>query len=592
MLRACGRPSLPRASRRDRAAFARAAVALSLIGNLGDRRGDRVRTSSIRPDGASLLRRLLTRRPRPPETRPAPRPAAKHQHNGIDAVVPGAHPQCVASTRSRTGTRSSRVRSRGATLGTTLALLVIPDAALAAPPPNDDFDDAVPVTALPFTAAQDVTGATRAEDDPSPHRSTCDPLLGSVWYAYTAAEAGWVAVNTAGSDYQTVVSVWQGSRGSLSIVTCRGSISFHEPARARFLAAAGETYYVAIAWGFSFPGANLALRMHAAPFPPNDDFDDATVVPRLPFVDELDATDATPAADDPLICGGPARIATVWYTFTPVTTTMLDATVGAARAVSAWTGTRGALNLVACSETPFGQRRPGIRFTANAGTTYYFMVDTYAGISPGLVVFTLPRKSSLTVRLPGKPVAYGTRVTVAAHLGAHATAANTVVSLYMGIRKKETLLKSGPVGPDGALRVSLRAVRNARFFARWEGGGGWLPAESKLARLQVKTIVRSTVAGYHGRAGAYFLYRPGSQVKQTCFVAPSHAGRKVVFVAQHQVAGRWTRFAMAGFKLSRTSSATAFLSAPANRYRVRCVMPGHWDHARGDSPWRYVAIGR
>ena len=497
----------------------------------------------------------------------------------------------ASRTRARSG-RDSRTRRRAAGLGITLALLAIPDTALAAPPPNDDFDDAAPVSALPFAATQDVTGATQAEDDPPTHRSTCEPLLGSVWYTYTAAEAGWVAVDTAGSDYQTVVTVWQGARGSLSLVTCRRSISIHEPARARFFAAAGEAYHVAIAWMFGPTGANLALRMHAAPFPPNDDFDNATVVPGLPFVDELDATDATPAADDPLWCGGPATNATVWYVFTPETTTVLDATVGTARVLSAWTGSRGALNLVACSETLFGERRPGIKFTANAGTTYYFMVDTYAGVSPGPVVFTLPRKSSLSVRLPRKPVAHGTRVSVAAHLGAHAMAANTVVSLYMGIRRKETLLKTGPVGPDGALRVSLKAVRNARFFARWEGGGGWLPAESKLARLQVKTIVRATVAGYYGRVGRYFLYRAGSEVKQTCLVAPDHAGRKVVFVAHHRVGGRWRRFALGAFKLSRTSSATAFFSAPANRYRVRCVMPGHWDHARGESAWRYVEIGR
>jgi hypothetical protein len=38
--------------------------------------------------------------------------------------------------------------------------------ALAAAPPNDDFDNATVVAALPFTDTEDVSEATRAPDDP------------------------------------------------------------------------------------------------------------------------------------------------------------------------------------------------------------------------------------------------------------------------------------------------------------------------------------------------------------------------------------------------------------------------------------------
>jgi len=46
--------------------------------------------------------------------------------------------------------------------------------------------------------------------------------------------------------------------------------------------------------------------------------------------------------------------------------------------LSAWTGTQGALNLVACNDD-FGGAQSKITFAATAGTTYYFLAAQCCG---------------------------------------------------------------------------------------------------------------------------------------------------------------------------------------------------------------------
>jgi Leucine-rich repeat (LRR) protein len=81
-------------------------------------------------------------------------------------------------------------------------------------PPNDERANASAIT-LPFEGTQDVSGATVAPDD---------PLMGcgegqnqrTVWYRFTAPGDGFVTLNTAGSDFDTVLAVWQETQGSLT----------------------------------------------------------------------------------------------------------------------------------------------------------------------------------------------------------------------------------------------------------------------------------------------------------------------------------------------------------------------------------------
>ena len=82
------------------------------------------------------------------------------------------------------------------------------------PPPNDDFDDAIEVAALPFNDSQNIEAATLATDDPP--ASCTASYAQSVWYRFTAAESGTVRVDTLASDYDTFLALYTGTRCALS----------------------------------------------------------------------------------------------------------------------------------------------------------------------------------------------------------------------------------------------------------------------------------------------------------------------------------------------------------------------------------------
>jgi len=114
--------------------------------------------------------------------------------------------------------------------------------ALAAPPSNDDFDFATVIGALPFTDSINTSEATAAFDDPT----TC-ANNGSVWYAFTPSTNMTLEANTFGSNYDTVLSVHTGTRGSLTQVPggCNDDYNGLQ-SRVVFSAISGTTYYFLI----------------------------------------------------------------------------------------------------------------------------------------------------------------------------------------------------------------------------------------------------------------------------------------------------------------------------------------------------------
>ena len=106
-----------------------------------------------------------------------------------------------------------------------------------AAPPNDDFDGATVIGAVPFTDTVDTAAATAAVDEPTDCDGGFGSLPNSVWYRFTPAEGGPYEFSTEGSSYSTAVGIYTGSRGSLTLVSC-----FSEGAG--LIAEAGVTYYI------------------------------------------------------------------------------------------------------------------------------------------------------------------------------------------------------------------------------------------------------------------------------------------------------------------------------------------------------------
>lgn len=130
------------------------------------------------------------------------------------------------------------------------------------PPPNDDFNTPTVIPSMPFTTTENVATATVAVDDPF-----CAGRTQTVWFAFTPTQNMRIEANTFGSNYDTTLSVYTGSRGALTQLACNddsGSLQ----SRIRFDAVAGTTYYFMVSSFSFFPASNANLVFNLLPAPP------------------------------------------------------------------------------------------------------------------------------------------------------------------------------------------------------------------------------------------------------------------------------------------------------------------------------------
>jgi hypothetical protein len=122
-------------------------------------------------------------------------------------------------------------------------LLTVGAAASAAPPSNDDINNATVIGSLPFRDVQDITEATF---DFSTDSSACFGSDHSVWYTFTPASDERVAFDPSpSSPGEIAIDVFTGSPGALTFVTCgAGGAGGFDNSGVILNAAAGTTYWV------------------------------------------------------------------------------------------------------------------------------------------------------------------------------------------------------------------------------------------------------------------------------------------------------------------------------------------------------------
>ena len=125
-------------------------------------------------------------------------------------------------------------------------------------PANDDFDDAVVISALPFTDRVSTSDARTSRDDPLNDETCGFGSIGghTVWYQFTPSENIRVNASTAGSDFYPNIFVYTGTRGNLTRVGCN-----FLPSSMTFEALAGETYFLLAGSSGSEPGGNLVFTV-------------------------------------------------------------------------------------------------------------------------------------------------------------------------------------------------------------------------------------------------------------------------------------------------------------------------------------------
>ncbi|HET9181738.1 MAG TPA: putative Ig domain-containing protein [Candidatus Angelobacter sp.] len=219
------------------------------------------------------------------------------------------------------------------------------------------------------------------------------------------------------------------------------------------------------------------------PPPPNDDFDNATVVPSFPFTTTEDVTNATVAPDDPFCI---TRNQTVWFAFTPTQNMRLEAnTFGTSydTALSVYTGTRGALRSLACNDDSNGTLQSRVRFDAVAGTTYYFEISSFFHVSGANLVFNL--------LLAPPPLTITPTVTQFGSVDP-STGAATISGFV-------TCDKQAFVTISGQLKQTHGSIPVSGIFSAFVACDGTTPWSAKI---------QTTDALFHGRASNLFTGGP------------------------------------------------------------------------------------
>ena len=192
-------------------------------------------------------------------------PATIHEHHG--AAWPGAHglsiyfPKTLGEYDNRYDGSSGFLQFTAATQWDEWLRAYY---AYGTGPGNDDFGSPILIGTAPYANTQDVSLATTAGDDPGFPCSRVEPKYRTVWYRYTAPAAQTLTIDTIGSDYDTVLGVWTGSRGSLTNVACNDDSSGTQ-SRVQLDAPVGTTFHIEIAtFGTGSAGSELTLNLAAA----------------------------------------------------------------------------------------------------------------------------------------------------------------------------------------------------------------------------------------------------------------------------------------------------------------------------------------
>ena len=143
-------------------------------------------------------------------------------------------------------------RPAAAILGFLALAFVVAPVAAARPPANDQLRKATAIAALPFAEALDTSGAKAANSDPV---NTCVGNQGATVFYKFAPSGGAFVADTTGSDYDTVLTVYEATDAGLVHVACADDDNGTVQARLDFVLPEGttSTYYIMVG-AFANPG--------------------------------------------------------------------------------------------------------------------------------------------------------------------------------------------------------------------------------------------------------------------------------------------------------------------------------------------------
>ncbi len=253
-------------------------------------------------------------------------------------------------------------------------------------PANDTPSGAIDISPIPSEFTQTTLLAT---DDGDLFDFDCFSNTKSVWYKYVAPSNTPVILDTRGSDFDTLINVYEYQSGTYNGVACNDDYYLDDnTSHVGFVPTTGKTYYIMISGGLFTDSGNLVLNTSYAPPPPaNDAFASAVTVGALPWSTSEDTSWASLDASDPApgcqFGWGLGIDGTVWYKYIAASSkTIRLSTAGSdfSTLISVWTKQPGFVEK-ACSDGFGGTTQVDV--TTTAGTTYYLMIGGTLGTIGG-----------------------------------------------------------------------------------------------------------------------------------------------------------------------------------------------------------------
>jgi photosystem II stability/assembly factor-like uncharacterized protein len=137
-------------------------------------------------------------------------------------------------------------------------------------PANDNFANAAVVNSGSFSRTEDTSGATVESSDPSPpcvagEGAVDNGTAKSVWFSFTAGGNGTLEADTIGSAYDTILSVWKGTAGSLTNVACNDDIvlGVNRVSQLNISVSSGTAYFFLVT-AFVGDGGKLVFNLNTA----------------------------------------------------------------------------------------------------------------------------------------------------------------------------------------------------------------------------------------------------------------------------------------------------------------------------------------
>ena len=254
-----------------------------------------------------------------------------------------------------------------------------------AAPNNDDFAAAVPIMG---SSASLIGSNVAATTEPGEPQLSYYGSSASVWYTWTAPADGGVAIDTAGSGFDTVLGVYTGNAvNALTHVTSNNDVSYQvKTSRVAFRVTAGTTYRIVVNGGYYYnTTGELKLKLtHRTP-PGNDAFAMATPLPSAASVSIAGANlGATAETGEPQHYSYDSSKASVWYAWTAPSggALTIKATSDFQPVLAAYTGTTiTGLTRVRNQAQDWNGGPEQIRIRVEANTTYYIAVDALASLA-------------------------------------------------------------------------------------------------------------------------------------------------------------------------------------------------------------------